>query len=144
MTASPCTFATLNQTDYSAVLGELHKRKIREKVAFFKEFRIFNGLSKYVIEKIILFMEKKIFKHGQYVYQENVSPCDRIYFVSDGLFEVLHKVEKKEDKRKAEKITLMQRRIKQLKKIINRKIRLKIKMIKTIKKTKKNEKERRL
>ena len=93
---TPCMFVTLNRHDYNRILGETHKKKIREQVEFFKNFRIFKGLTSYIIEKIAYYMDEKTYTHGQYVYQENVSNNDGLYFIKEGQFEILRKVERKE------------------------------------------------
>ena len=85
-------FATLDKVDYQMIVGNAMKRQINEKVKFFKNFRIFQALSRTKMQRMLYFFHEKKFKRKQVLFTEGVDNTDGVYFVKNGEFEVSKKI----------------------------------------------------
>ena len=56
-----------------------------------RQFRIFEHVEPFVIEKIWKHLGVKNFVRNQTIYQEGIDEVDGIYFVSEGEFEIYQK-----------------------------------------------------
>ena len=74
------------------IVGNAMKRQINEKVKFFKNFRIFQTLSRTKMQRMLYFFTEKKFKRKQVVYMEGVDNTDGVYFVRSGEFEVSKRI----------------------------------------------------
>ena len=65
---SDCELAVLNKKDYQNIIGNYEKKQFNEKIKFFKNFRIFQSLSKNKMARIILYLKERVYNRNHYIY----------------------------------------------------------------------------
>eukprot|EP00347_Sterkiella_histriomuscorum_P011137 403373617 len=107
--------AILDKREYQVIVGNAMKRQVNEKVKFFKNFRIFQNLSKNKMQRMLYFFNEKTYLRKQVVYMEDIDNTDGVYFIKSGEFEVSKKVKIEKPENKSSVVNQLQNVNKMLK-----------------------------
>ena len=87
----PTVLAFLDRQAYDKVLRKLQQNQLGANVRFLQSVPFFRAWTKNSVAKFSYFFEKRRFRRNQLVYREG-DPCERVFLVRSGEFEVRKRV----------------------------------------------------
>jgi CRP-like cAMP-binding protein len=79
--------AILEKDDFTKVIKSSMDKKIDEQIAFLKNFRFADGISRGTFVKLLYCFKERTLRRRDVIYKEN-DIADGVYFIKEGEFEV--------------------------------------------------------